>query len=96
MAKYKIAWMPGDGGGHDVMEAARMVLDRLQLDAEYVPSPAFLPVLDGVEGILQHLLNRHGTVREGTVADVLGGCCQSKAWVCGVRGLYRAQTARFF
>ena len=37
MAKYKIAWMPGDGVGHDVMEAARTVLDRLKLDAEYVP-----------------------------------------------------------
>jgi len=29
--------MPGDGVGHDVMEAARLVLDRLKLDAEYVP-----------------------------------------------------------
>src|SRR5437764_6878938 len=37
MAKYTIAWMPGDGVGHDVMEAARLVLDRLKLDAEYVP-----------------------------------------------------------
>jgi len=37
MPKYKIAWMPGDGVGHDVMEAARIVLDRLKLDAEYVP-----------------------------------------------------------
>src|SRR6266403_1027727 len=37
MAKYRIAWMPGDGVGHDVMEAARLVLDRLKLDAEYVP-----------------------------------------------------------
>jgi isocitrate/isopropylmalate dehydrogenase len=37
MAKYKIAWMPGDGVGHDVMEAARLVLDRLKLDAVYVP-----------------------------------------------------------
>src|SRR5256885_6969013 len=37
MAKYKIAWMPGDGVGNDVMEAARIVLDRLKLDAEYVP-----------------------------------------------------------
>jgi len=36
MAKYKIAWMPGDGIGNDVMEAARMVLDVLNLDAEYV------------------------------------------------------------
>ncbi len=37
MSKYKIAWMPGDGVGNDVMEAARIVLDRLQLDAEYIP-----------------------------------------------------------
>jgi hypothetical protein len=37
MAKYKIAWMPGDGVGNDVMQAARLVLDRLQLDADYVP-----------------------------------------------------------
>jgi isocitrate/isopropylmalate dehydrogenase len=36
MAKYRIAWMPGDGVGIDVMEAARIVLDRLDLDAEYV------------------------------------------------------------
>jgi isocitrate/isopropylmalate dehydrogenase len=37
MAKYKIAWLPGDGVGVDVMEAARMILDRLKFDAEYVP-----------------------------------------------------------
>lgn len=37
MAKYRIAWLPGDGVGNDVMEAARIVLDALQLDAEYVP-----------------------------------------------------------
>jgi len=36
MAKYKIAWMPGDGVGKDVMEAANIVLDKLTLDAEYV------------------------------------------------------------
>lgn len=38
MTKYRIAWMPGDGVGVDVMEAARLVLDRLELDAEYVPA----------------------------------------------------------
>jgi isocitrate/isopropylmalate dehydrogenase len=38
MAKYRIAWMPGDGIGVDVMEAARIVLDKLNLDAEYVPA----------------------------------------------------------
>ena len=36
MAKYRIAWMPGDGVGNDVMEAARLVLDALKLDAEYI------------------------------------------------------------
>jgi len=33
---YKIAWLPGDGIGNDVMDAARVVLDALKLDAEYV------------------------------------------------------------
>ena len=37
MAKYKIAWLPGDGIGLDVMDAARIVLDRLGLDADYLP-----------------------------------------------------------
>ncbi len=36
MAKYKIAWLPGDGVGIEVMEAARIVLDKLKLDAEYI------------------------------------------------------------
>jgi 3-isopropylmalate dehydrogenase len=36
MARYRIGWLPGDGIGNDVMEAARIVLDRLELDAEYV------------------------------------------------------------
>jgi 3-isopropylmalate dehydrogenase len=35
MAKYRIAWLPGDGVGVDVLEAAKLVLDRLGLDAEY-------------------------------------------------------------
>jgi isopropylmalate/isohomocitrate dehydrogenase-like protein len=37
MAKYKIAWLPGDGVGNDVMEAAKIVLDATSLDAEFVP-----------------------------------------------------------
>ncbi len=36
MAKYKIAWLPGDGVGNDVMEAARIVLDKIKIDAEYI------------------------------------------------------------
>jgi isocitrate/isopropylmalate dehydrogenase len=35
MAKYKIAWLPGDGIGVEVMDATRIVLDKLELDAEY-------------------------------------------------------------
>ncbi len=36
MAKYKIAWLPGDGVGNDVMEAAKIVLDKIKFDAEYI------------------------------------------------------------
>ena len=35
MAKYRIAWLPGDGVGKDVMEAVKIVLDVLKFDAEY-------------------------------------------------------------
>ena len=36
MSKYRIAWLPGDGIGVEVMDATRVVLDALELDAEYV------------------------------------------------------------
>jgi isocitrate/isopropylmalate dehydrogenase len=36
MAKYKIGWLPGDGIGKEVMEAAKIVLDKLNFDAEYI------------------------------------------------------------
>ncbi len=36
MAKYRIAWLPGDGVGNDVLVATKIVLDKLQLDAEYI------------------------------------------------------------
>ncbi len=36
MSKYRIAWLPGDGIGVEVMDATRLVLDTLELDAEYV------------------------------------------------------------
>ncbi len=35
-AKHTIAWLPGDGIGVEVMNATRLVLDRVGLDAEYV------------------------------------------------------------
>jgi isocitrate/isopropylmalate dehydrogenase len=34
--KFKIAWLPGDGVGVEVMEAARVVLDKVGLNAEYI------------------------------------------------------------
>lgn len=36
MGKYKIAWLPGDGIGKDVMDAAKVVLDKLNFNAEYI------------------------------------------------------------
>ena len=36
MGVHRIAWLPGDGVGVEICEAARIVLDRLQIDAEYV------------------------------------------------------------
>ncbi|MDW7760505.1 MAG: isocitrate/isopropylmalate dehydrogenase family protein [Acidobacteriota bacterium] len=35
MPKYKIAVLPGDGVGQEVMEAAMIVLEKIGLDAEY-------------------------------------------------------------
>jgi len=37
MARYKIAWLPGDGIGPEVLDAVRTVLDASGLDAEYMP-----------------------------------------------------------
>lgn len=36
MPKYKIAILPGDGVGKDVIEATMIVLDKVSLDAKYV------------------------------------------------------------
>ena len=36
MSKYRIAWMPGDGVGVEVMDATRHVLDVMNFDAEYI------------------------------------------------------------
>ena len=36
MAKYKIAWLPGDGIGVEVLKSTRIVLDKIGLDAEYI------------------------------------------------------------
>jgi 3-isopropylmalate dehydrogenase len=35
MSKYHIAVLPGDGVGKDVMDAAKIILDTIDLDAEY-------------------------------------------------------------
>lgn len=34
--KYKIAWLPGDGIGVEVLEAAKIILDKLRVNAEYI------------------------------------------------------------
>ncbi|MGE5176468.1 MAG: isocitrate/isopropylmalate dehydrogenase family protein [Hyphomicrobiales bacterium] len=36
MSRYRIGWLPGDGIGVEVMEAAKLVLEAVGLDAEYV------------------------------------------------------------
>jgi isocitrate/isopropylmalate dehydrogenase len=36
MPKYRIAILPGDGVGKDVMDAAKIVLEAIELDAEYI------------------------------------------------------------
>jgi isocitrate/isopropylmalate dehydrogenase len=36
MPQYKIAWLPGDGIGLEVLEAAKIVLDQLNLSVEYL------------------------------------------------------------
>ena len=34
--KYRIAWLPGDGIGVDVLDATKIVLEKLKLDAEFI------------------------------------------------------------
>ena len=36
MPKYRIAWLPGDGVGVDVLQAAEIILRKLALDASYI------------------------------------------------------------
>ena len=36
MSKHTIAWLPGDGVGTEVMEAAKLCLDALKFNAEYI------------------------------------------------------------
>lgn len=36
MAKFRIAWLPGDGIGIEVLEATRLVLEKLALSADYI------------------------------------------------------------
>src|SRR5689334_22494700 len=36
MTKYRIAWLPGDGIGQEVCDAARVVLDAAGFEAEYL------------------------------------------------------------
>jgi 3-isopropylmalate dehydrogenase len=36
MKNYKIAWLPGDGVGLEVLEATKIILDKLNFNAEYI------------------------------------------------------------
>ncbi len=36
MKRYKIAWLPGDGVGKEVLEATQIVFDKLNFNAEYI------------------------------------------------------------
>ena len=36
VSNYKIAWLPGDGIGIDVLDATRIVLEKTHLNAEYI------------------------------------------------------------
>lgn len=36
MKKYKIAWLPGDGVGTEVLEALKITFDKLNFNAEYI------------------------------------------------------------
>ncbi len=36
MTKYRIAWLPGDGIGAEILQATRLVLDKLKFDADYL------------------------------------------------------------
>lgn len=38
MGEFRIAYLPGDGVGHEVLEASRTVLDAVGFEAEYVPA----------------------------------------------------------
>ena len=35
-SKYRIAWLPGDGIGVDVLDATQIILEKLKLNAEYI------------------------------------------------------------
>ena len=44
-SKYKIAWLPGDGIGVDVLEATRIVLDKIKVERRLHPRRHRLGVL---------------------------------------------------
>ncbi len=47
MAKHRIAWLPGDGIGKDVLDATKIVLDGIGFDAEYM----YMVTSDGNSGV---------------------------------------------
>ena len=69
MAKYKIAWMPGDGIGNDVMDAARIVLDRHEARRRVRPLRHRLGIL--VQG-RQRAARSHDESLQGTTCGLFG------------------------
>ena len=43
--KYRIAWLPGDGVGVDVLEATKIVLDKIKIKCRVYPWRYWLGIL---------------------------------------------------
>jgi len=54
MAKYRIGWLPGDGIGIEVLEAAKIVLDKIAFNAEAAKDSAGTQT---AESVLECFLN---------------------------------------
>ncbi len=69
--KRRIAWLPGDGIGREVMEGARLVLDRLEFAADYVHGEA----LDGtaVGAVATSGTGLHAEATTGTAVRAVSG-----------------------
>jgi isocitrate/isopropylmalate dehydrogenase len=73
MAKYKIAWLPGDGVGIEVLEAAKIVLD------ESISTPStFMATSAGSSGARRATPFRSGRSSSSSVDAAMFGAITSK------------------